>query len=308
MTDQIKLSSPPARLTKPTNQDIPVAKALNASPTIFTDNINDNSNLRALDKDITDYDKTIAALKAGQSKDIYNKLANLNDTKDPKWYTDFQTTTNKDVINKIESNLNNQLTNVASEYNDVSRVYNTLVTSDIDANLRQLNKTADEVATKTRVVEINHNYTLLKAKKINALKIGLILVFLTVFPLVLAMSKHIGWLTFFGALVGIVVVYGIYLIYVFTQDSTNPHTSPYTSDYQAFEDWLSSAISSAGNDLTKCSPCPTPNSKPKPDPTPSKGDTDVYVGDNTGFIYYDGSSPQQTITSSSITPSEIPPQ
>lgn len=293
----------------------PVAKAFNTSPdvTMYTDS--DKANLQALDKDITDYNKTITALKTGMSKSTFDQIKSHNDNKDPKWYASYETDNNTAVINKIQSNLNNQLKNIKSEYNDAANThntyrdthksqdrYNTYVVDDINNNLSQLDKTAQEIATKTRIAEINHEYSELKAKKINALKVGLVLAFLTVFPLVLAMSGHISWLTFFGTLVTITVIYGIYLIYVFTRSATDPYTSPYTSDYQAFQDWLATSISAAGNELTDCKPCPGP--KPKPDPKPETKSTDRWVGDNQGYIYYDGSSPQQVITGSNISTTE----
>jgi hypothetical protein len=278
------------------------------------------SDLQALDKDNTEYNKTITALKNGISKTTFDQIKSHNESKNPNWYASYESDTNNSIINKISSNLNNQLQNIKTEYKDTAfihnkyrnshksqDIYNTYIVDDINTNLSQLDKTAQEIATKTRIAEINHEYTELKSKKINALKVGLILAFLAVFPLVLAMSNHISWLTFFGILIVTTVIYGIYLIYVFTLSATDPYISPYKSDYSAFQDWLESSITAAGNDLTKCQPCKNPNN-PKSDSTSDKKSTDRWVSDNQGYIYYDGSSPQQVITGSTITPTETSPQ
>lgn len=269
--------------------------------------VSSSSNLQALDKDITDYNKTITALKDGQ-KDIYEAVKSSNAIKDPKWFTKYNNDTAKDITSKIESNLNNQLNNIKMEYTDVAKtnnryrelnrnqdIHNTMLLNDVGESLTKLDKTAKDIATKSRIVELNQEYASSKANKINALKVGLILAFLSVFPLVLAMSHKISWLVFFIILTVTFSIYGIYLLYIFSKTTTDPYTSPYRSDFQAFKDWSLAAIEEAGDELTRCKPCPD---KYPPDDTPSNTnikDTDVYVGDNKGYVYYDGSEPQQVI-------------
>ena len=211
-----------------------------------------------------------------------------------------------------------------NEYSDYANINNTqrdihanntikndMVSKDLDQNIDKLQKTANEISTKTRIIEINQEAANTKNKRINALKIGLIVAFLTVVPLVLAISQHISWSVFFSILVLAVVIYGIYLIYVFTKNTTDPYTSPYTSDYQAFQDWMINAVGYAGDNLTKCKPCPSKCDNKSCDNLDNVDNTDcdnnnnnnnndtptkVTIGDNQGYNYYDGSSDQQLIT------------
>lgn len=286
-----------------------------------TETSDHNADLRALNKDVKTYNTTIQNLQA-PNKDskntMFDKISAINTKTDKDWYSDFEDTTAKDIDTKIQANLGTQLTNVKAEYKDIAKinntlrdanytrdVHNTILNSDFQNQLKILRKTQNEIVTKTRVTEINQEYAEEKNKRIAALKIGLILSFIAVFPLVAAMSGYISWLIFFSLLVFIIVIYGIYLIYVFTQSQTDPYTSPYKSDAQAFSNWLNAAIGSAGDTLVKCKPCPKPD--PNPDPTPDPDHPnfykpDAYVGDNKGVVYYDGSAPPQLITAPTASP------
>lgn len=303
-------------LTKP-DPNTPLAAYLNENSNIFTLNINqqDNlgNNLKALDKDIKDYNTTVQALKAGQSEQIFNQLQAENEKKDPQWLSTLEGTTSKDITNKIESNLNAQLQNVNSEYDDISKInntmrdthgsqdiYNTMVTEDLQKNLSKLKDTSNEIATKTRVAEINQEYADSKSKRIKALGGGIAIIPLSVILMGFTIGGYLSWKTFFGIVTTICVIYGSYLIYMFTNSATDPYTSPYTSDFQAFRDWITTAIGHAGSVLTDCEKCPEPSSSPKSKPSPNPtGSGNVYTGDNQGFVYYDGSAPSTTITASS---------
>lgn len=282
--------------------------------------------LGALNGDLDVNDTIMHNVRLGKNPEIvYDNIDAINKNVNSNWHSDYTNTTKDNIDNKISDNLNNQLKNINTEYKDsqqINQAYrninlnnamkNNMVTSDINDNLTKLQKTADDIATKSRIVEINHEYSERKNKRINALKIGLIIAFLMVVPLVFAISQHISWPVFFVILVFTTVMYGIYLVYIFTKQKTDPYTSPYTSDYQAFQDWLIGYVGQGGDDFIKCNPCPKkctsePDAKScsnleqvdcsDSDNDDNSGkDTDVTIGDNKGYVYYDGSTDAELVT------------
>jgi len=273
---------------------------------IFCKNMNDKIN--------TLNEKYVPDLYYSQF-DIYKQVVDKNVKNNPKWQDEYKKTMFNDSTLKIQNNLNEILKNLSGNFNMKAKVYNKQAdlinrhqelvednSKKLNNQLDTLDKLEDEIALKTRIVELNE--VMAKKQQVNKkLLIGFfVLLPLLVIPAVLAIFKVIS--PGIAIAIGVLFILG-YIIFALLVRRAGGYDefkkpimrqmSKYERAIQKFYDKEKAKIDQAVTEFIegKCE-CPAEYELVEEDITGGKFKGNFMMQANGPFYYDDGSAlPQQ---------------
>jgi len=240
-------------------------------------------------------------------KDVnsFNKDVNLN-------YPDsialLNTNNNLDFMTKDFNKLSN---NVKKEYNEVSKTVNlsrknmmdaneimTLKNRELEHQLDNIEDIENDITTKTRLIELNNQKTIIKNKQIKALTLFFALLLFFVIPYTLYLSKRIKLVTLYLIIFVSILIYLFYLFFYLNlgrvEQAFNNEIGMMTKTGNA----LSNTIMNTGHMIEQDLKdfiglnCKCPENKEEKTKKPSSLSSNVLKD---GFDYYDGSAPYEKI-------------
>lgn len=220
----------------------------------------------------------------------------------------------KQMQHKIVSNLNEQVKNVANEYNIQNDLYNdkqkilnkydfyiSLQNEKLQTQLDKLQKIEDTVSTKTSLVRHNQNSYNEKLKTISSLHAFFIFGGLIMFCLIAFLGGKISLPVFMSISVISIMLYIIYYFYIndiffFKSIPQDIHfkTKEIGKGVVSEADQLRYDINKSLNKHCDC-PDEAPNRDEGDEPLGPSGEKARLQPTNQGFHYYDGSAPPQRI-------------
>lgn len=218
------------------------------------------------------------------------------------------TNNNLDFMTNDFNRLSN---NVKKEYNEVSKTVNlsrknmmdaneimTLKNRELEHQLDNIEDIENDITTKTRLIELNNQKTIIKNKEIKALTLFFALLLFFVIPYTLYLSKRIKLVTLYLI---IFVSILIYLFYLFFYLNLGRVEQAFNNEIDAMKKTgkiLDSAIINTGQMIEEDLKdfiglnCECPKDKNKKTKKPSSVSSTVLKD---GFDYYDGSAPYEKI-------------
>jgi hypothetical protein len=235
----------------------------------------------------------------------FNKDVNFNH---PNNIALLNTNNNLSFMTKDFNKLSN---NVKKEYNEVSKTVNlsrknmmdaneimTLKNRELEHQLDNIEDIENDITTKTRLIELNNQKTIIKNKEIKALTLFFALLLFFVIPYTLYLSKRIKLITLYLI---IFVSILIYLFYLFFYLNLGRFEQAFNSEIDSAKktgNALEKAIINTGQMIEEDLKdfiglnCKCPEDKEEKTKKPSSVTSNVLKD---GFDYYDGSAPFEKI-------------
>jgi len=251
---------------------------------------------------------------AGSQFDIYKKVVADKIKTDPDWVNNHKNEIYKNTTQKIENNLNEIIKNLSSNYNKKAEIYNTqseiinkhqdlveIGNEKLNKQLNAMSDIANDIATKTRIIELNEE-SVKKALLTKRLLIGFIILLpLLVIPILMILfgivTSYIGGGIIFAMIFG----YIIYMVIMINKHKVKQFLKPTMKQISKYEKAVSKYYEKEKDELSKelsefvygeCD-CPPEEAEEGDHKRYDKGD--YMLKANGPFYYYDGSAPPQQI-------------
>lgn len=175
---------------------------------------------------VAQYKADMTALQENPASGVFSKTMQLNQYRDDHWQHNYNNSTRRDEIHKIQKNLNSVVKNMAGEYNETARIANdrTQTIKDYEDVMRfqeeelarledRADAAQDRLTLRNRIVSINNAAARRKTKIIYLLKVFFFICVFLIPAFVAFLADAISIEGFFAIFLLMCVVYIAFVIY-----------------------------------------------------------------------------------------------